>query len=133
MPKAKALIEYNSSNDYKRFKNAQKEITTSINNAIIKDISKLITEHGEHIKIISDLPVEWAVLNKLPLCIEKSISRIPLTPGDGLFTHAKYMRSGNEVSKSKFKLLIVNGLNLNDQLYTYGQSIVLNDYLTEDP
>jgi hypothetical protein len=29
--------------------------------------------------------------------------------------------------------LIVNGLNLNDQLYTYGQSIVLNDYLTEDP
>jgi hypothetical protein len=73
------------------------------------------------------------VLNKLPLCIEKSISRIPLTPGDGLFTHTKYMRSGNEVSKSKFKLLIVNGLNLNDQLYTYGQSIVLNDYLTEDP
>jgi plasmid replication initiation protein len=51
MPKAKALIEYNSSNDYKRFKNAQKEITTSINNAIIKDISKLITEHGEHIKL----------------------------------------------------------------------------------
>lgn len=94
-------------------------------------ILKIIFKHGKHIKVISDLPIEWIKVNKLPLCVEKSISRIPITPGNNIVSHS-YIQNGNHiVNKENIKILIINTLENDDYLYPLGKALQkeINKYL----
>ncbi|WP_031540094.1 hypothetical protein [Niallia sp. MER TA 168] len=69
------------------------------------------------------MPVEWANFNGLPLCVEKKISRVPITPGNGLISHSYVHRNEFTLSKDNLSILIVNTLNKNDGLYRLGLAL----------
>lgn len=48
---------------------------------------KLIRETGEGIKLISNAPLEFLPIRGLPLQLRRTVTRLPVTPGDVLVSH----------------------------------------------
>jgi hypothetical protein len=88
-----------------------------------KNILNILKSHGNRIKIFSDLPVEWIMLDNLPLCLSKKVSRIPITPGNGIFNHSNYIGNNHSITKEKLRVLIINALNPTDNIYNVGRSL----------
>ncbi|HEU5048411.1 MAG TPA: CHAT domain-containing protein [Rickettsiales bacterium] len=61
-----------------KFKELQNKITASIPSQFFQFIES--AEDG--IRIISDAHLEWINIKGLPLCIQKDVTRIPVTPGN---------------------------------------------------
>lgn len=75
--------------------------------------------HSDHLKIISDLPLEWLEINGVPLLYRQAVSRLPITPGNLLFTHYGAVGSAM-ILDDKAKILIVNCMRPSDVLYKLG-------------
>jgi hypothetical protein len=130
-----SLARYNEKmeerNKIKDFVKAINKISDHIRSALPEDLSKIILSKGNHIKVITDLPAEWIKLDKLPLCVEKRFSRIPITPGNGLVAHSNLIKSEYVLSKENTRILILNCLNPNDLLFKLGRNleVIVNDQL----
>ncbi|MCI1071874.1 CHAT domain-containing protein [Lactococcus lactis] len=109
----------------KKFNDNREEIGRIFENTISKKILKIISSKGKHIKFISDCPIEWIDNDGLPLYIEKSISRLPVMPGNGLVEHT--YNAEFEIDLESTRILIVNSLNkVNESdknLYQYGKAL----------
>lgn len=81
----------------------------------------IIVKHGKHIKFITDAPIEWVKYKDTPLGLIKSISRLPIIPGNILVNSAK-LNFKREISKATVSFLIINALNPNDTLYKNGKN-----------
>ncbi|MGD6818701.1 hypothetical protein [Metabacillus sp. 84] len=97
-----------------------KKLSSIITDVVPDEQWEIILNHGNHIKVLSDMPVEWANYRGLPLCVEKKFSRVPITPGNGLISHSYVLNNEYVISKDNLSILIVNTLNKNDQLYPLG-------------
>ena len=82
----------------------------------------IIVKHGKHIKFITDAPIEWVKYKDTPLGLIKSISRLPIIPGNILVNSAK-LNFKREISKATVSFLIINALNPNDTLYKNGKKL----------
>lgn len=89
----------------------------------------IIVKHGKHIKFITDAPIEWVKYKDTPLGLIKSISRLPIIPGNILVNSAK-LNFKREISKATVSFLIINALNPNDTLYKNGKKLgeLLKEY-----
>lgn len=47
----------------------------------------LAASQGTNLKVFSDLPIEWLLLDDVPVMYRRTISRVPMRPGNGLFVH----------------------------------------------
>ncbi|MFJ6267031.1 hypothetical protein ACIQGW_18880 [Lysinibacillus xylanilyticus] len=119
-----------SRNTTSRFVQKINELCDFLLSELNPTVLNLVIKHGKHIKVISDLPLEWIKVNQLPLCVEKSFSRIPITPGNNIVSHS-YVQNGNHIiSKENIKILIMNTLDNDEYLYPLGQ--VLQKEINKD-
>ncbi|MGA7916949.1 MAG: hypothetical protein WCA00_17065 [Candidatus Acidiferrales bacterium] len=73
-----------------------------------------------HLKLISDLPLEWLALEGVPLMFDHIVSRVPLTPGNALFAHLNECREDLRMApEDAQRVLIANCLSPEDRLYRY--------------
>jgi len=74
------------------------------------------------VKFISDLPLEWLVIDDVPLMFRHTLSRLPLTPGNALFAHANACREDLQLGPEEAqRVLVCNCLSPNDPLFRYPQ------------
>lgn len=127
---------------YKELKNLLK--TSEVNSDKVSDVNKRIMDisnimrdglseklwnmilkhsYGKHIKLFSDMPIEWLKQEKLPFRLCTSLSRIPITPMDGVIKQA-YLNQTLELNLHKIKIGIVNTIDKTKEnqkeLYDYG-------------
>ncbi len=58
------------------------ELSTKLAANLPTELAEFVREHGRHIKIIGDVPLEFLHVDGLPLSIARQTSRIPATPGN---------------------------------------------------
>jgi hypothetical protein len=101
------------------------EFGQELRNALPQQIIKFIRERHPHsIRLFSDLPLEWMDIDGVPLSCTCRVSRIPLTPGDGLLRH--YLQAEHELTLSPAeanRVLIVNCLKQTDSLFAYPKTL----------
>lgn len=73
------------------------------------ELWEIIDNHCNNLKVISDMPIEWVKINNMPLCVGKRMSRIPITPGNGLISHSYLIRK-YECNKENLKIMLINTL-----------------------
>ncbi|WP_165921268.1 CHAT domain-containing protein [Paenibacillus albiflavus] len=74
---------------------------------------KTITKSAKHIKFISDLPIDWIHINNVPLRNLVSMSRIPITPFNGLIHHC-VVQNLYAIKKKGLSILLLNTLDKNN-------------------
>ena len=83
-----------------------------------------------NVKLISDLPLEWLAIDDVPLMFRCILNRLPLTPGNGIFTHFNTCREDVHLGLEQARrVLVCNCLSPNDQLFEYPRAFsgVLRD------
>lgn len=71
-----------------------------------------------HIKLISDLPLEWLPIDGVPLMFQHTLSRLPLTPGNAPYAHLGACREDLRIGpKEAQRILVSNCLSPDDELY----------------
>jgi hypothetical protein len=70
-------------------------------------ITFLAQNRGPHIKLVSDLPVEWLALNGVPLVYQHNVSRMPLRPANGLLIHFDECRSSLRLDRRDVENVLV--------------------------
>lgn len=110
-----------------KFNENKIKIGEKIKSSFSDELLELITTFGRHIKIISDAPVEWINNNGIPLGIEKSVSRLPIIPGNGLIFHTYFKKFA--INTDNFTVLIINALEKSDPIYVQGKKLF---YLLEE-
>ena len=65
----------------KTFDRLRQELVNCIDNRLMQ----VIDQPHSHIKIISDIPLEWLPIRRLPLMLRSTVSRIPCIPGNLTF------------------------------------------------
>jgi len=102
-------------NDRKRrvaFSKVQQAVTESIPTEFLGFIEN--SRNG--IRLISDAHLEWASIRGLPLCVQKNVAKIPVTPGN-LFLGQVSPQSHENYRVSDFKdVLILSALAENDPI-----------------
>ncbi|MGA0613343.1 CHAT domain-containing protein [Paracoccus sp. KR1-242] len=102
-------------NDRKRraaFSKVQKAITDSIPAEFLTYVEKSQTG----IRLISDAHLEWANIRGLPLCVQKNVTKIPVTPGN-LFISQVSPQPHENYCVSDFKeVLVLSALAENDPI-----------------
>lgn len=78
-------------------------------NSCYSKLWAIINKHSNHIKVLSDMPAEWIQIDKIPLCMLKKISRVPITPGNGLIGHS-YFTKKFEININNLGIIIINAL-----------------------
>lgn len=123
-------VKYFTRNDIQILNNSFKIVSDHILNTMTTDFWNIIKNNGEHVKVISDIPVEWVKLSKAPINVEKSFSRIPILPGNSLISHSYLLRE-YVISKQNIEILLLNALDTNDELFTVAESLfkTLNNYM----
>lgn len=104
-----------ATNDRKRvevFRRVQIAITKSVPH----DLFEFIEAAEEGIRIISDAHLEWLSIRGLPLCIQKDVTRIPVTPGN-LFIEQVSAKPYVHLTVSDFsEVLILSALQEEDPI-----------------
>lgn len=102
-------------NDRKRvevFRRVQAAITESIPS----DFLEFIEAADEGIRIIADAHLEWLTVKGLPLCIQKEVTRIPVTPGN-LFLDQVSAKPYTHLPVSAFsEILVLSALKNEDPI-----------------
>lgn len=111
-------------NTTSKFVKKTNEISEFLLDHLNPELIDTILKHGKHIKIVSDLPLEWIKVQNLPLCIHKSYSRVPITPGNNIVSHSYLLSANHILSQKNIEVLIINTLKTTDNLYPLGQSLV---------
>lgn len=116
-------IKMEERNKVSDFVSTFKQLSSFLANVVPDKQWEVILNNGNHIKVLSDMPVEWTNVRGLPLCIEKKFSRVPITPGNGLISHSYTLGKEYTVTKDNLRILILNTLNKDEQLYPLGVNL----------
>ncbi|HGI3102837.1 hypothetical protein OJ919_02510 [Streptococcus anginosus] len=125
----KNVIRNSDFKEIEKFNNNFHNISEKLKLSLDGDLIELIVNKGNHIKFITDSPIEWIKYEDVPLGLIKSISRLPIIPGNILVNSAK-LNFKREISKATVSFLIINALNANDTLYKNGKKLgeLLKEY-----
>ncbi|WP_176086272.1 CHAT domain-containing protein [Martelella sp. HB161492] len=97
------------------FKKAQSAITASVPT----EFFEFVEEAEDGIRLIADAHLEWMNVRGLPLCVQKDISRIPVTPGN-LFIEQVLPKENLHLTTSDFEeILILSALRNDDPISMY--------------
>ena len=115
--------------EIEKFNNNFHKISNKLKLSLDDGFIDIIVKHGKHIKFITDAPIEWVKYKDAPLGLIKSISRLPIIPGNTLVNSAK-LNLKSEIPKATVSFLIINTLNSNDTLYKNGKKLgeLLKEY-----
>jgi hypothetical protein len=93
--------------------------TTTLQEALPAPIQEFLrTTPARSIKLISDLPLEWLSVDGVPLLFQRTVSRMPITPGNGLFAHFNHCGADLRIGPEEIqRVLILNCLSPDDQLF----------------
>lgn len=93
-----------------------RKITRAITTSIPNEFYEFIESSKDGIRLISDSHLEWATIRGLPLCIQKDITRIPVTPGN-LFIDQISPKYYYELKTTDFtEILILSALQHDDPI-----------------
>ena len=118
----KNIMKNSNLSEIEKFNNNLHKISEKLKLSLDDGFIDIIVKHGKHIKFITDAPIEWVKYKDTPLGLIKSISRLPIIPGNTLVNSAKRNLS-SEISKDSVSFLIINTLNHNDILYSNGKKL----------
>lgn len=118
----KNIMKNSNLSEIEKFNNNFHKISEKLKLSLDDGFIDIIVKHGKHIKFITDAPIEWVKYKNVPLSLIKSISRLPIIPGNTLVNSAKCNLS-SEISKDSVSFLIINTLNHNDILYSNGKKL----------
>lgn len=121
----------NNSNllEIEKFNNNFHKISDKLKLSLDDGFIDIIVKHGMHIKFITDAPLEWVKYKDTPLGLIKSISRLPIIPGNTLVNSAKHNLI-IKIPKNNVSFLVINSLNVYDGLYNNGKKLgeLLKEY-----
>lgn len=121
-------IQYGSVEPLKRLNTTMNKVSDIIRDSFEESIWKLIIKHSKHIKILTDLPIEWVRIEGVPLCLTHSVSRVPITPANGLVVHS-YVNRELVLNYKAIKIVIINALKKSEEIFQFG--IKLYDFLKD--
>jgi hypothetical protein len=82
-----------------------------------KELMDLLLKHTKTLTFITDLPIEWVRLNGYPLNILKKITRIPISPGNGIISHYNRILEKKYVLRSaSTKILLIDAIAEDDDV-----------------
>ncbi|MBO4107939.1 hypothetical protein [Streptococcus suis] len=118
----KNIMKNSNLSEIEKFNNNFHKISEKLKLSLDDGFIDIIVKHGKHIKFITDAPIEWVKYKDTPLGLIKSISRLPIIPGNTLVNSAK-LNFKSEIPKATVSFLIINTLNSNDTLYKNGKRL----------
>lgn len=102
-------------NDRKRME-VFRRVQAAITGSVPSDFLEFIEAADEGIRVIADAHLEWLAVKGLPLCIQKDVSRIPVTPGN-LFVDQVSAKPYTHLSVSDFsEILVLSALKNEDPI-----------------
>lgn len=115
--------------EIEKFNNNFHKISEKLKLSLDDGFIDIIVKHGMHIKFITDAPLEWVKYKDTPLGLIKSISRLPIIPGNTLVNSAKHNLI-IKIPKTNVSFLVINSLNVSDGLYNNGKKLgeLLKEY-----
>lgn len=115
--------------EIEKFNNNFHKISEKLKLSLDDEFIDILVKYGKHIKFITDAPIEWVKYKDTPLGLIKSISRMPIIPGNTLVNSAKHNLL-TKIPKATVSFLIINALNPNDTLYKNGKKLgeLLKEY-----
>lgn len=108
--------------EVKKFNTNFHNISTKMEMSLDEEIMEMIIKNGAHIKFITDSPIEWRLYKNVPIGVIKSISRLPIIPGNTLVVTAKN-NFKLKIQKLDVSFLIINTINKGAPLYSYGKNL----------
>lgn len=125
----KNIMKNSNLSEIEKFNNNFHNISEKLKLSLDNDFIDIIVKHGKHIKFITDAPIEWVKYKNTPLGLIKSISRLPIIPGNTLVNSAKHNLI-TKIPKANVSFLVINSLNVSDELYNNGKKLgeLLKDY-----
>ena len=108
--------------EIEKFNNNFHKISEKLKLSLDDEFIDILVKYGKHIKFITDAPIEWVKYKDTPLGLIKSISRLPIIPGNTLVNSAKHNLL-TKIPKATVSFLIINALNPNDTLYKNGKKL----------
>lgn len=109
--------QYNArkTNDRKRIESFRR-VQNAVTSSIPTEFHSFIEEAGDGIRLIADAHLEWMSLRGLPLCVQKDVTRIPVTPGN-LFVDQVTPKNYRHISTNDFQeVLILSALEETDPI-----------------
>ena len=115
--------------EIEKFNNNFHKISEKLKLSLDDGFIDIIVKHGKHIKFITDAPLEWIKYKDTPLVLIKSISRLPIIPGNTLVNSAKHNLI-TKIPRTNVSFLVINSLNVSDVLYNNGKKLgeLLKEY-----
>ena len=108
--------------EIEKFNNNFHKISEKLKLSLDDKFIDILVKYGKHIKFITDAPIEWVKYKDTPLGLIKSISRMPIIPGNTLVNSAKHNLL-TKIPKATVSFLIINTLKPNDTLYKNGKTL----------
>ena len=108
--------------EIEKFNNNFHKISEKLKLSLDDEFIDILVKYGKHIKFITDAPIEWVKYKDTPLGLIKSISRMPIIPGNTLVNSAKHNLL-TKIPKATVSFSIINALNPNDTLYKNGKRL----------
>lgn len=118
----KNVISNSNFKEIEKFNTNFHKISEKIKLSFDDEFIEIIVKKGKHIKFITDSPAEWIKYKNVPISLIKSISRLPIIPGNILTRSAKCNMEIN-VEKYNVSFLVINSLNKSDELYENGKKL----------
>lgn len=107
-----------STTDRKR-REAFNKVQRAVTEAVPQEFMTFIENAEDGIRLISDAHLEWISVRGLPLCVQKNITRIPVTPGN-LFIEQTLSKPYVNIQPSEFQeILILSALREDDPISPY--------------
>jgi len=104
-----------STTDRKR-RDAYRKVQNTITASIPEEFLEFVERAEDGVRLITDAHLEWMNVRGLPLCVQKDITRIPVTPGN-LFLDQVSPRSYRHLKTSDFEeILILSALQESDPI-----------------
>lgn len=125
----KNIMNNSNLSEIEKFNNNFHKISEKLKLSLDDGFIDIIVKHGMHIKFITDAPLEWVKYRDTPLGLIKSISRLPIIPGNTLVNSAKHNLI-TKIPKTNVSFLVINSLNVSDGLYNNGKKLgeLLKEY-----
>ncbi|EIF40444.1 MULTISPECIES: hypothetical protein [unclassified Streptococcus] len=125
----KNIMKNSNLSEIEKFNNNFHKISEKLKLSLDDGFIDIIVKHGKHIKFITDAPIEWVKYKDTPLGLIKSISRLPIIPGNMLLNSAKHNLI-TKIPKANASFLVINSLNVSDGLYNIGKKLgeLLKEY-----
>lgn len=117
----KNIMNNSNLSEIEKFNNNFHKISEKLKLSLDDGFIDIIVKHGMHIKFITDAPLEWVKYKDTPLGLIKSISRLPIIPGNTLVNSAKHNLI-IKIPKTNVSFLVINSLNVSDRLYNNGKN-----------